>query len=224
MFDWILMTYYQIRAAFEEGGVRSLLHTRVFWQRVATPVEMELSHIPATNAPQGSEDQFIELTQEALSTGKLSFTEPSRRFKVPGNLRRGWRGFAFVQGSTVMADIWCVTPQPGSTVIHPDLKMLGIKAEEKEAYAFDMFIGPTFRGKNLAVPIQRSLQSVLKLDGFCKVYGFYWDDNRPALWMHRMLKFKELPKRRVSRFFFLHTSQPLHQSKNSSTSVEKFPN
>jgi GNAT superfamily N-acetyltransferase len=90
----------------------------------------------------------------------------------------------------------------GANISCPDFKMLDIVCREREAYAFDMFIDPTYRGKNLAVPLQRSLQHTLKSEGYVKVYGAYYEDNLPALWMHRMLKFKEYPKRRVFRFFF----------------------
>jgi hypothetical protein len=118
------------------------------------------------------------------------------------NLRKGWRGFALIEGATVVGDIWCdAVPGPGNIVAHPDLQLLAISCKEKEVYAFDMLIAPQYRGKNFAGPLQRFLHFSLKKDGFRKVYGFYWDDNLPALWMHRILKFKELPKRQMSRFF-----------------------
>jgi GNAT superfamily N-acetyltransferase len=65
-----------------------------------------------------------------------------------------------------------------------------------------MYISSTYRGKNLAVLLQRSLHQTLKDEGYVKVYGAYYEDNLPALWMHRMLKFKEHPRRKVFRFFF----------------------
>jgi len=224
MFEWVLRTYYQIPEALAEGGLSNVIRKRVFWQRMAIPVEMDLSTLPPFGDLEGSDYQIDELKLEGLRAGKWSFTEPSRRFKAPGNLTKGWRGFVLVKGSTVVGDIWCITPREGgNSVTHPDLDMLGISCGEREAYAFDMFIDSAYRGKNLAIPLQRSLHSTLKIEGYEKVYGFYWDDNVPALWMHRMLKFKELPKRRVSRFFFLQTTQPLCQSKDSSTSAEGFP-
>lgn len=103
----------------------------------------------------------------------------------------------------------------GKHIFHSDLKMLGIACEEGDAYAFDMLIAPKYRGKNLAVPLQKSLQATLKKEGCQRVYGFYWDDNLPALWMHRMLKFKELPKKRISRFFFLVKSKDAGSTESS---------
>lgn len=215
-FDWILMIDYQIREAFTEGGLQNLFSKRVFWHRTATPTVMDLTTLPAFGGLEGSDYHFIELTLEGLRMGQWSFMASSRRFKTPGNLKKGWRGFAVVKDSIVLGDVWCITPRErGKSVIHPDIDMLGIRCGEKDAYAFDMFFDRAYRGKNLAVPLQRFLQSTLKTEGYEKVYGFYWDDNLPALWMHRMLKFKELPKRRVSRFFFLHSAQNLRQGKDS---------
>lgn len=222
MFEWILMMNYQIREALAEGGIRNLIRRRVFWKRTATPAEMDLSTLPAFKALEGSDYQFIEFTLDDLRTGKWSFMKPSRHLKAPGNLRKGWRGFALVKDATVVGDIWCVTPRAGGhTVSHPDLNILGLRCGEREVYAFDMFIDSAYRGKNLAVPIQRALHSTLKKEGYKKMYGFYWDDNLPALWIHRMLKFTDLPKRKVSRFFFIQTSQSFGRDKNSSTNSEK---
>jgi hypothetical protein len=223
MFERICLTYYQIRDALAEGGLRNLIRKRVFRKRTATPVEMELSTMPVFGDLERSDYQFVELRPEDLRAENWFFTEPSRRFKAPGNLRKGWRGFALVKGSMVVGDIWCITRREGdNAVTHPDLEMLGISCGEREAYAFDMFIAPAFRGKNLAIPLQRFLQSTLMIEGYEKVCGFYWDDNLPALWMHRMLRFKELPKRRVSRFLFLQTAGAL--SPNSSRRPIGFSN
>ncbi|MBI5841422.1 MAG: hypothetical protein HZB19_15095 [Chloroflexi bacterium] len=206
MLENIMVIYHQIREAWTGGSLRDIFRPRVFRQRVATPVEMDLSGtIPhPADFLQGSDYRFVELKMDELRAGKWSFAVSSRRFKVHRNLKKGLRNFALVKDSTVVGDVWCASPhKDGNPVTHPDLKMLGISCGEKEVYAFDMLIDPIYRGKNFAVLLQRFLHFTLKMEGFRKVYGFYWDDNLPALWMHRMLKYKELPKRRVSRFFFL---------------------
>jgi GNAT superfamily N-acetyltransferase len=209
-YECVMLTYYQIREALAEGGLMNLIRKRVFWQRTATPAEMDLSTIPAFGGFVDSDYRFIELKLEDLQSGEFNFMIPSRSIKALVNLKKGWRGFGIAKGSNLVGDIWCITPyESGKSVAHPDLDMLGISGREREAYAFDMLIDSAYRGKNLAVPLQRFLQSTLKEEGYKKMYGFYWDDNLPALWMHRMIKYKELPKRRVSRFFFLQTAQTL---------------
>ena len=205
MFHKLMIIFSRIREILAEGNLWNLIQKLVFWNKIATPVEMDLTTLaPQTNINQDTGYKFIELTHNDLLGAKWYFPITSRRLKAMQNLKNGWRSFAIVNDSTVVGDVWCITFH-GELAhhVHPDLKMLDIRWEEGEAYAFDMLIHPTYRGKNLAAPLHRFLQLTLKNEGYRKVYGYYWNDNLPALWMHRMLKFHELPKRRVSRFFFL---------------------
>lgn len=210
MLTSIKIVFHQVIEALAEDGVKGVLRPRVFWNRCAIPVEMDL--LTANLLPAGQlsnpEFRFVEITIDDLQAGKWNFAVPSRGVKAVRNLRRGYRGFVAAKDSIIVGDLWCITPRKdGKPIYHPDLRMLDIVCGAGDAYAFDMFIPSTYRGKNLAVPLQKKLQSALKTEGCPRVYGYYWEDNLPALWMHRMLKFKELPKRRVSRFFFLLKSQ-----------------
>ena len=218
MFESIKLIYHQVIEVLAEGGVSDIFRPRVFRNRLATPVVMELStsNLPLTGHLHSTDYQFVEIKIMDLQAGKWSFAIPSRGLKALRNLKKGFRGFAVTEDSTVVGDVWCLTPhKDGKRIFHPDLEMLGITCEEGDAYAFDMFIAREHRGKNLAVPLQKSLQTVLKMEGCQKVYGYYWNDNLPALWMHRILKFKELPKRRVSRFFFLVKSKGTGSTESS---------
>lgn len=200
----LLTLYHEVKESLEREGFKGLSRKRIFRNRIATPVEMDLSKVPDLEVlPPLADYQFVEVMLDELETGKWSYIVPSRYFKAFVNLKKGWRDFALAKDGVVIGDLWCVTPGPNELLRHADLEMLGISNQEGEAYAFDMLIDPTYRGKNLAAPLQRALQSTLKKAGIRKVYGFYWDDNLPALWMHRMLKFKELSKRSITRFFFI---------------------
>jgi GNAT superfamily N-acetyltransferase len=224
MLESIKVMYHQVIEAVEDGGMRNIFRPRVFWNRLATPAVMELStsNLPLTSYLKSANFQFIEITMKDLQVGKWSFIIPSRGLKALRNLKRGWRGFAITTDSTVVGDVWCLTPRKyGKRIFHPDLKMLGIICKEEDAYAFDMFIAPVYRGKNLAVPIQKSLHATLKMEGCQRVYGYYWNDNLPALWTHRILKYKELPKRSVSRFFFIVISKAVDSTESSYQKVQK---
>jgi len=223
MFYKIKIAIYGIREALAEGNLWNFIQTRIFWNRVATPVEMELTTLPPQiNNFQDTEYKFIELKLDDLLTRKWYTTISSRRLKALQNFKNGWRCFAIIKDSTVVGDVWCVTFNSGlAQQVHPDLKMLGIRCGEGEAYAFDMLIDPTYRGKNLAVPLHRNLQFTMKSEGYRKVYGYYWDDNLPALWMHRMIKFHELPKRRVSHLFFFRRARFLAQTNPSFQDTQK---
>ncbi|MGE5221158.1 MAG: GNAT family N-acetyltransferase [Omnitrophica WOR_2 bacterium] len=225
MFDLIKTNYFQVRETLKGSHWKDLIRKRVFWRRVMTPVEMDLTALaPSGDLLKDPSYRLIELKLEEIRTGVWSFAVPSRGFKAVHNLKSGLRGFAVVKDTTVLGDVWCSAPHDGSRrANHADLKMLSVRCLEHEAYAFDMLIDPTFRGKNLAAPLQRFLQQTLKAEGWRKVYGFYWDDNLPALWMHRMLKFHELPKRRVSRFFFLVSAGSVSQTGAASQSMKENP-
>jgi GNAT superfamily N-acetyltransferase len=146
--------------------------------------------------------QFIEVKLEDLTNKTWFFAVPSRKYKSLRYLKKGVRNFAVAEGKTIVGDVWCTTTDSeGHPIPHDDAYIMGIFCNEWEIYAMGMFIDPAYRGKNLAAPLQRFLQSTLKDEGYTKVYGFYWQDNIDAFLMHRMLKFKELPLRQVSRFF-----------------------
>jgi len=202
MFEYIVLSYYMLREAIAAGELGDLFRRQISRNRLITPVEMDLSlPLPEEGLPANSEFQFIELHPDDLRSGKFTFSLRSRGAKAMRKIKKGIRGFALVCGTTVVGDLWCVfPPKDGKPISHPEFKMLGLTCREGEVFAFDMLIDPAYRGKNLAVPLQRSLHRLLKSEGCLKVYGSFYDDNLPALWMHRMLKFKELPKRRVSRF------------------------
>jgi hypothetical protein len=227
MLEHFNMIFHMIGESLTRGKFLDILRDQLWNRRVAVPVEMDLTKLSSqTDLFKGLEDSyFTELKLEKLQGNDWSFTLPSRRYKAIRNLKRGLRGFALIKGSKVVGDMWCIVPtEDNKPVRHPELDMLGIHAKEKEAYAFDMLIDPSFRGKNLAVPIQRALQLALKAGGCPLIYGFYWQDNIPAMWMHRSLKFRELPKRWVSRFFFIKRFGPLQpiqngQEKPSATTI-----
>jgi len=197
--------FYRIREELSRGNLWNFFHTQVFINRIATPVEMALTSSPtSTSYRQDSEYNYIELKYSDLSTNIFQYANHSRRYKALQNFKKGWRCISVCIDSMVVGDVWCSPFREGYAYHRPpDLKMLGIQCVAGEAYAFDMLIDPAYRGKNLAVPLHRYLHLTLKNEGYRKVYGYYWDDNIPAMWMHRMIKFHELPKRRVSRFFLL---------------------
>jgi GNAT superfamily N-acetyltransferase len=213
MFDYFVLGYYMAKEASATGELGALLKRQVCRNRLVTPVEMDLTTpLPDGGLPANSEFRFVELHPDDIRAGKWIFLIHSRGIKALRNIKREMRGFALVQDNLIVGDVWCVIPRPGKPADHPDIKMLGLTCKENEAYAFDMLIDPTYRGKNLAVPLQRAIQRALKNEGFVKVYGAFYDDNLPALWMHRMLKFKELPKRLTSRFFIFSSARTASQA------------
>ena len=212
MFDYFVLGYHMANEAIASGELLALLKRQISWKRLLTPVEMDLSApLSAWKDPVNPELRFVELYMDDIRTEKWIFSVRSRGAKAVYKLNRGMRGFALVQDDVVIGDVWCVFSRDGKPASHPDLDTLGLTCGDREVYAFDMLIDPSYRGKNLAVPLQRALQGALKEEGYLKVYGSFYDDNLPALWMHRMLRYKELPKRQVSRFFIFNRAEPAKQ-------------
>lgn len=226
MFENLLLVWHQAWEAFAEGGLKNVLRQRFFWKRKATPVEMELRTLAPSPAKflRDYNYAFVEIREEYLRDGMLYFSTGSRGTKAWRNLKKGWRGFALTLRGEVVGDVWCVTPrEDGLPVQHADLEMLGITAQAKEAYAFDMYILPDHRGENLAASFHRSLHDLLRSEGCNKIYGFYWDDNLPALWMHRIMKFRELPKRQVTRFLFFMKAEDVSNAGHSQKTSQGQP-
>lgn len=203
MIDYIKLAFYMLYDYLAEGKLSELFRLVIFRNRIAVPTEIDLTKMQFDKINFDEDFQFIELKTDELNSKKWEFAVPSRRIKAYRNLKRGQRGFAVTTGAVIIGDNWNVVPDDARNVIkHPDLKMLGIECKHGEVYGLDMFIAPDYRGKKLAVPLLLYTLTTLKLEGYNKTYAFYWEDNIPAMRMHRKLKYRELPKRRVSHFFF----------------------
>lgn len=197
------LAYQLVREATRDGKLVDLFHQEMFRQRVATPAELDLSILtpPENIIPLGF--AFFELMPDEILGGKWSFAVSSRGIKARHYIKKGPRLFAIVEGDVVAGDLWCMTQcEAGVPVSHPDLDMLGIHCKEREAYLFDVFIAPSYRGRNLSRALLGSLHAKLKSEGYRKLYSYYYDDNVLSRRMHHLLKFDEMVKLRISRFFF----------------------
>ena len=196
--------------AISDGRFLSALREQVFRARIATPTVRDIAQLDVDEQALEADYEFFELKADDLVGGEWTFAVPSRRIKASRYLEKGVRGFAVARGSVILGDVWClVVDGTNQSICRADLDMLGIQCEPGDVYGMDMFIAPEWRGKNLAIPLQLYFQSVLTAEGCEKVYGYFWDDNLPAIWMHRKLEYRELPKRKVSKFFCFRRAAPV---------------
>jgi hypothetical protein len=206
----ILYSIHTIRDAIFHKTLLALLHEQVYARRIIVPITMDLTQLVVDRRQQLPSDfKFIELSGQDLKTNKLAFSYKSRHYKALLNIKKGLRGFGLLHNSYIIGDIWCDSLHnlkfPKN---HKELSMIGIPFKNGDVYVLDIFVDPAFRGQQLAVPIYRSLQLVLKNEGWEKMYAYYYEDNIPSRWMHWMLKFTELPKIIAYRFFFFKKSYP----------------
>ena len=123
-------------------------------------------------------------------------------------LGKGYHGVALVRGREVCGDIWYAgNCDHNNGLVHPDLKWLRMECADNDVYAFDMYLYPGKRGSNLATLLQNGVLHEIRKNGYTRALGCYWADNIPALWVHRTLKWTELRRLKVTRFFQLYHSQ-----------------
>lgn len=203
MLENLFYAFAVLAESIHHGNLAENLRQQVFFDRILIPAFLDLTALNLSQDPLLALGYcLVELTPGDIRGLKWNFLVETRRFRALRNLKRGLRGFALVEGNTVIGDIWCVAPPHQQTPVwHPDLEMLGIDCAMQEMYSTDMFIAPAYRGKKLSVPFHRAFELRLNKEGWKRDYVGYYADNLPAVRMHRTLGCIELPRRRVARFF-----------------------
>ena len=85
-----------------------------------------------------------------------------------------------------------------------DVKQIEIQLSANDAYLFDFFVFPEYRGTDIPKFITYETFNYLVSKGINKIYGFYFSDNIKALWWHRaFLKCKEIRKVTIHRILFV---------------------
>ena len=89
-----------------------------------------------------------------------------------------------------------------------DLLKFEMQLKPNEAYMFDFFLFPKYRGSSRINDISNFAMNHLKSIGKEKFYGFVFSDNVPALWWHRtVLRAHEYKKLKLSKFIILEWSK-----------------
>ena len=184
------------------------LEGRIFFSKIGVLVEKDLSSLqPLGDAVAKAGLQVVRVTADALAPNTpthppLSYQSEKRHQKILRYLRCGYRGVALARSGVVVGDVWYWSPAFAlENALHPDLRWLPISCGKDDVYGFDLVLFPGERGKNLANLVQTAALHEIRRDGFQRVFGYYWLDNLPALWVHRTLRWKEVRRVAVSRFY-----------------------
>ncbi len=213
MLNRLIMTLKYILKAIKFDIVYYYFREMIYINRVAVTVEKDLSSlIPISESLEHAGVKLVAVTPDVI----MQDAEKGRTFIYPDEdrlksavryLNKGYQGVVLVRGRKVSGDIWYTSKrnrQKGP--IHPDVKWLKIRCGDNDVYAFDMYLHPDKRGKNLATLLQNGALHEIKKNGFAKALGYYWAKNVPALWVHRTLKWSELARVKVTRFLFVRYS------------------
>lgn len=177
--------------------------------RIVVPVYNDLSALKEVPDQDGSLRFLVVDGHNAQSVSSMN-KMASRRLKETHHTRSGYYAYAVVSNGEIIGDIWCATPDHvNRSPIHPDLTWLGIECGEHDAYMYDMYVAPKYRGKVVTGFLLGNALAHLKESGFERVYGFYEKNNLPALWVHRLFGYAELEKRKVCRVLLYAKSEAL---------------
>ncbi len=111
-----------------------------------------------------------------------------------------------VRGEEVVGDVWYVSRQTARHPrVHPHLDWFGIDLKDDEVYMFDMYVDAGKRGGGLTTYFHGSVLQMMRRKGVRTSYGCYVAKNIPAMWMHRLIGYTELPRCIVRRYFLYET-------------------
>lgn len=210
MLNKLKIRIYRMSDSIKRNGLKKTFSDRIFLNKIMIPTVMDLDNYTNQHSLNNSGYEIAELTEAEASNNKLEYSNELRSLLATQNTKIGRKSFLLVNNNRVVGDIWYVCPEKKDIpVTHPDFSWLRIKPEKNSIYAFDMYIDPLERGKNLAVSFMGTFLNSIKDKGFSKAYGHYGADNIPALWVHRSLKWTELDKVSVSSFLMFKTASKI---------------
>jgi len=210
MIKQLLIRFWQVVETWQKSGFRALMRKAFPLGSVIVPARKKLATVMSqADILKKKGFALLEISADNTDDHALIYPLRSRQLKRAANTAKGYRNFVMVRENEVIGDIWFALP--GTTKhpsVHPDADILGIQIGDKDVYLFDAYITPDQRGKALVAPFILTCLASLKERGFEWAYGFYEQDNTAALWMHRMLKYEELPARELTNLIVYRRSDP----------------
>ncbi len=192
------------------SGFKSTLKNIVFRHKAAVPVYIDCESRDFSKYSLEKTGYSICLLNKNLQDHYSISCRKSRSRKAKYNSKKGYGALVLIKDGKIIGDIWFTAKTNDKlkyNLNHSDLKLLGIELRKGEAYAFDMYVAESERGKDLSTRFMASAMNYLKEMGITRVYGYYLKNNIPALWIHKLIGFKELPEVLLSRFFLFRFSQ-----------------
>lgn len=207
MLSLLRVKYFQFLEHWHQEGFLSACCFTLYHQDEEVPVMKDLTALPPVKVPEEGL-HLIEVTPESFSHQTIKYPLRSRQERVELYFSKGYRGLAMVRDGKAVGALWYVSRDMARTPeIHPDVQRFKIDLADKEVYMFDMHVGAEQRGGGLATFVLNSALHHLYDKGFHKAYGYYSAGNIPALWVHRLLGYKELPHFIVRRFLLYRTAR-----------------
>jgi GNAT superfamily N-acetyltransferase len=102
--------------------------------------------------------------------------------RVLSNVRSGYRGFVVNLDGEAIGYFWWIDKRIAPQ--HPHLVRYEIDLGSDEAYCFQYFIAPDYRGEGLANDVLASIEAELHQLGYKRLWGYVESVNLPARWLY----------------------------------------
>ena len=220
MYELIQLRFYQFLESLKSGKVFDSLKQGFFCTEEVVPVKKSLSGLKKmTCHSENSHLSFGVLTSGKALNGH-TFALKSREARAKVYLKKGYEGLTLLRGKAVVGEIW-LSPGPSGDPgnVHPMADLLGLNVGPDEAYMFDMFVSTSERGKSITTSFLNRALEEMQERGYQNVYGFFAVENKPALWIHRILGYEELPHCFIRRRFLKESASSLETSPKDRTTI-----
>lgn len=190
----------------KEVGLLTALRRAVYHCEKAVPAYCDFSMAKLEKYSLPDSGYELKHIDQQNQVNDYVYSLKSRKLKVAYNLKKGCRSFVLIKEKEIIGDIWYIPSSASTPRPHPDLNLLGIDLGPQDVYAFDMHVSKTWRGKNMATAFMASVLKELRKMGYQRAYGFYESKNIPALWVHRLIGYIEMPAVGIKHFTFFRKS------------------
>ncbi len=203
MIPFLRTKYFQFVEHSRQQGFWSACKNTLYKYEEMVPTAMDLDSVKPAPAFDNEDLSILELGPENFFSCQLDYPLKSRFERARVYFPRGYRTFVLVEKERhVIGDMWYVSRESAqSPDVHPHVKWFGLDFGDRDIYGFDLQINADQRGGGLATAFHSRVLEMLRERGFRRAYGCYVAGNLPALWMHRLIGYRELPRCIVRRYF-----------------------
>lgn len=200
VFEKIKYQFAQFELLIKEKDLLGALKEALYFNREMVLVEKYLE-TPLPNLKKIFPMNLILIKGSVLNSEQYEFSNKVRKMKSKVYLKNGFNAFWGIYKNKIIAEQWW-TDFTKDKNTHPDLKWMKINLKPGEIYAFDLFIDPEYRGSQATNFFIWNYLTELKKLNYQKIYGSFFTDNLPSLWIHRIFSYNEFKKVKRHRFFF----------------------
>jgi GNAT superfamily N-acetyltransferase len=193
--------WHQFREHGREHGLREAVSRALVRDEEAVPVVKELSTLkPLTRDLTHEGYRIVHVDGPDELDPSLGYSLRSRYERAQLFVReRGYQSILLVEGTRIIGDMWFAAPGHSRVDgVHPHARWFGFDMTDA-AYMFDTHVETDRRSKGLSTLFWSTALHHMRERGFRRVYGYFDANNTPALWVHRLLGYEELPRFRVRR-------------------------